>query len=127
MLEYLLEMGALTPQQAEVARQRKMVEELRGMSSMDPVRETRNAGRLQVARSPLEMLAPAIGQGLASYKEKGANKADDSYKQARLGAFDRLRSKASAGRQATGGSAFPKRPMPGEGDELGMPGYASPL
>jgi hypothetical protein len=124
MLEYLLEMGALSPQEAEIARQRKMVEGLREMSQVPT--EARNAGRLMVARSPLEMLAPAVGQFAASYKEGQANKMNDSYKQARLGAFDRLRSK---GKQATGSSAFTKRPMPGENDGLGASeyGYASPL
>lgn len=116
MLEYLLEMGALSPQEAEVARQRKLVEGLRDMSQVPT--EARTAGRLVIARSPLEMLAPAIGQGLASYKEGQANKSADAYKQARLGAFDRLRSR---GKQATGSSAFTKRPMPGEDDGLGAP------
>jgi hypothetical protein len=124
MLQYLLEMGALTPQEAEIARQRKMVDELRGQSQVPT--ETRNAGRLQVARSPLEMLAPAVGQFAATYKEGQANKMNDAYKQARLGAFDRLRSK---GKQATGSGAFTQRPQPGESDGLGASGYgyASPL
>lgn len=118
MLQYLLEMGALTPQQAEAARQRKMVEELRGASQVPT--DTRNAGRMMVARNPLEMLAPVVGQGLASWKDRQATKAEDAYKQARLGAFDRLRAGMSSLKKPASTTAFPTRPMPGEEDSLGQ-------
>jgi hypothetical protein len=107
MLDYLLEMGALTPEQEQLARQRQMVQGLRDSSSMENVRDTRNAGRAQVARSPLEMLAPAIGQGLAAYKDKGLDTQAAALKQKRLEGIKALRSRWAQpqdGLQELGGS-----------------------
>ena|SRR5580765_2989508 len=93
LLQYLVEMGALQPQQLEIARQRKLAEGLRGQSQIPT--DVRNAGGrgYQPARSPLEMIAPVMGQIGAGMKERAAEKGEDAYKKARMGVLDKLLSK----------------------------------
>ena len=85
LLQYLMEMGALKPQEMEIARQRQMVDALRGQSQIPT--DVRNAGGrgYQTARHPLEMLAPVMGQIGASMKEGTANKMQGDYQNQRSG------------------------------------------
>lgn len=110
LMEYLLEMGALQPEEQQLGRQRSMIDALRQQSQVPTA--TMNAGGrgYQPARSPLEMLAPAIGQGLASYKERGVDTAAKALKDRRIGALGNIRSRVGAGSAAQ----FPTRPLPGE-------------
>jgi hypothetical protein len=127
MLDYMLEMGALTPEQEAVARQRKIVDELRGMSQQP--RDGRQVGRVYVASNPLEHIAGAVGQGLASYKERGANAAAKGLQDKKLAGIKGMRDRWAAQRAPKMPTAFPQRPLPGEDDPLADPfyGYASPL
>jgi hypothetical protein len=89
MMDYLLEMGAMQPEQEELARKRAMVDQLRGMSQRSP--EMRGNGRMQVAANPLEFL----NQGLQGYAAKTmGDKADVTgreQKQRRLEALGNMR------------------------------------
>jgi hypothetical protein len=124
MLDYMLEMGALTPEQEAVARQRKLVDELRGMSQ--PRTDGRQIGKVYIANNPLEHIAGAVGQGLASYKERGANAAAKGLQDKKLAGIKGMRDRWAMKRAPL---AFPQRPLPGEDDPLADPsyGYASPL
>lgn len=123
MLDYLLEMGALSPEQEQVMRQRKMIDELRGASQVPT--ETRNAGRLQVARHPLEMIAPVLGQGIASWKERGADAAAKGLQDKRLAGIKSMRDRWGLNKAAAAaGGAMPNAgAAPGD---VGY-GYESPL
>jgi hypothetical protein len=110
LLEYLMEMGALQPEQQGLDRQRMMVEALRGQSQI-PQGTLNPGGRLRPAQSPLAMIAPLIGQGVAGYQERGINQSEKALKTQRTDALGRLRSKLGGGAQT---AAFPQQPMPGE-------------
>jgi hypothetical protein len=110
LMEYLMEQGAMQPEVQNIARRREMIDQLRQQSQV-PQGVMNAGGRgYQPARSPLEMLAPAIGQGLASYKERGANDASKALQTRKLAGIDRMRSRMGGGR----GAQFPQQPMPGE-------------
>jgi hypothetical protein len=112
LLQYLMEMGAMQPEQENIARKRMMVDALRQQSQV-PQGVTNQGGRgYQPARSPLEsIVAPAMGQGLASYQEGGANAASQALKMQRMQALQRMRGGMGGG---MGGMQFPQQPMPGE-------------
>lgn len=118
MLEYLLEMGALSPEQEEIARQRSMVDQLRSA----PQPGMRNAGRAVVAANPLEHIAGVVGQGLASYKENKANAAGKGLQDKRLQGIARMRQRMGQGAAspATQTAYDPYDPNQGYG-------YESPL
>jgi hypothetical protein len=67
MLEYLLGLGELQPQQDEMAHQRERVGQLRGMGAMPGMRQ---AGRVSVAANPLEFLGAVGAQGAATLGDK---------------------------------------------------------
>ena len=108
LMEYLMEQGAMQPEVQDIARRREMIDQLRQQSQVP--QGTMNAGRAQVARSPLEMLAPAIGQGIASYKERGVNTASKGLQDKKLGSLRSMQSRMGQ----RGQPAMPMRPMPGE-------------
>lgn len=114
LLEYLMEMGALQPEQQGLDRQRQMVEGLRGQSQI-PQQPLNQGGRLRPAQSPLAMIAPLVGQGVAAYGERGVNAAEKALKLQRMDALGRMRTRLGGG---SGMAAFPQRPMPGEDDPL---------
>jgi hypothetical protein len=120
MLEYLLEMGALAPEEEDLARQRALVDQLRST----PQPGMRNAGRVMVAANPLEHVAGVLGQGLASYKEQGANTASKALQDKRLQGISRMRNRFGAG-----GGAGGLQQLGGPGVDSYDPadGYASPL
>ena len=69
-IDYLMEMGALQPQEQDIARQRAMVEQLRGNAQMPGMRQ---AGRVVQAANPLEFLS-SVGSGyMAQQREQGAD------------------------------------------------------
>jgi len=122
MLEYLLEMGALSPEQEEIARQRSLVDQLRST----PQPGMRNAGRVTVAANPLEHIAGVAGQGLASWKENKANAAGKALQDKRLAGIDRMRKRMGQGAVAPGG--LEQLGGPGVDDPYDpTSGYASPL
>jgi len=109
LLQYLMEMGALKPQEMEIARQRQMVDALRGQSQV-PTGALNQGGRgYTPARSPLETLAPVMGQIGASLKERDANKMQGDYQTQRSGILRNMlargRKPADAGPLALGGPA----------------------
>jgi hypothetical protein len=71
MMEYLLEMGAMQPEQAELAKKQALVDALRQRSMQGP--ESRNAGRSVVAANPLEFL----NQGLQGYAARKGQETSD--------------------------------------------------
>ena len=75
MLEYLLELGALTPQQERAMRQQKQVEMLREGSAMPGMRSM--PGMVQAA-NPLEFLNSVVRTGLAEHKQRGVDAAMDT-------------------------------------------------
>ena len=100
LMEYLIEIGALAPEQAGISRQQAMVDQLRGQSQVPTearMTPRSRGGTLVTARSPLEMLAPAIGQGVASYKERGIGEQEKALKGKRLGALERFRGGSALG------------------------------
>lgn len=119
MLDYMLEMGALSPEQEAVARKRKMVDELRGMSQQP--RDGRQVGNVYVASNPLEHLAGVAGQGLASWKERGADAAAKGLQDKKLGGIKAMRDRWGMGKRPAAGAAID----PSIFDE--DYGYASPL
>jgi len=102
MLDYLLEMGAMQPEQEELARKRATVDALRGMSTRSP--DMRGNGRVQVAANPLEFL----NQGLQGYAAKQMGGETDAagraMKQRRLDSLGKLRQ--SWGQPAAGAGAY---------------------
>jgi len=97
MLDYMLEMGALTPEQEQLARQRQMVDQLRAT----PQPGMRQAGRMVVAANPLEHLAGVAGQGLASYKERGADAAAKGLQDKKLAGIKGIRDRWGMGKKPT--------------------------
>jgi hypothetical protein len=99
LMDYLLELGTLTPQQEQAMRQQKQVELLRQGSEMP---QMRNAGRMVQAANPLEFLNSAARTGAAEYKQRGADAAMDKYGAARRGALDNMLGKRNARTAAPG-------------------------
>lgn len=93
MMDYLLELGSLTPQQEAALRQQKKVDLLREGSAMPGMRQ---AGRMVQAANPLEFLNSVARTGAAEYKQRGADAAMDSYGQARRGALGSLLNRRNA-------------------------------
>lgn len=96
MLDYLLEMGALSPEQEQLARQRSMVDQLRAT----PQPGMRNAGRAVVAANPLEHIAGVVGQGLASYKENKSDAASKALQDKKLAGIANIRDRWGMGKKA---------------------------
>ena len=107
MLDYLLKMGELQPEQEEMMRQRSMVDTLRQRGMQMP--EMRGGGRgFQTAANPLEFLSTVASSAAAKYKEKDADQAAKDYKAKRLGAIGTLRDSTYGAPGATPpGAALP--------------------
>lgn len=88
MLDYLMEMGQLQPQQEAITRQRALVDRLREQGQTPGMRQ---AGRLVTAANPLEFLGAAGSNYMAGQKEQEANTMQDQYKQKRMDALGRMR------------------------------------
>jgi hypothetical protein len=93
LMDYLLELGALTPQQEQAMRQQKQVELLRQGSGVPDMRQ---AGRVSVAANPLEFLNSAARTGAAEYKQGQANQTMDAYGAARRKALEGLQQRRDA-------------------------------
>ncbi len=109
MLDYLMEMGALQPEQEAIMRQREMANQLRQGAQMPGMRQT---GRVAVAANPLEFLS-SVGSGYGAIKQdQQADAAAKAYKDKRMGALEGLRGRMSPQRQtgivppAGGGSPY---------------------
>ena len=90
MLEYLMQMGAMQPEQEAIGRQREMANQLRQGGQTPGMRGN---GRMQHAANPLEFLS-AVGSNYgALQKDKQANTMQDAYKQKRMGALGDLANK----------------------------------
>ncbi len=89
MMDYLLEMGAMQPEQEELARKRATVDALRGMSQQSP--GMRGNGRMQIAANPLEFLNQGL-QGYAAKQMGGeADATGKALKQRRLDSLGAMR------------------------------------
>jgi hypothetical protein len=119
MMDYLLEMGAMQPEQEQLARQRALVDQMRGMSQRSP--EMRGNSNVQVAANPLEFL----NQGLQSYaaKQMGgrADTAEAAYKRRRLEALGGMRKQWMPPKTGTPGIV----PPTGGGSPYGDDPYAA--
>lgn len=93
MMEYLLELGSLTPQQEAAMRQQKQVDMLREGAGTPGMRQ---AGRMVQAANPLEFLNSMARTGAAEYTQRGADAAMDQYGAARRGALDSMLGKRNA-------------------------------
>ena len=89
MLDYLMEMGTLQPQQEKIAQQQAMVNQLRQGGMQSP--QMRQAGRLQTAAHPLEFLGQMGQAGLGALGQQDVQAAQEAYKQQRMDALARVR------------------------------------
>jgi hypothetical protein len=112
MLEYLLEMGQLTPEQEKAARMQKQAEMLRGQSMQAP--QMRQAGRVSVAPNPLEVLAQ-MGTGyVARQKGQQADAAEAAMQKTRSDRLKQLRDRMYGG-AAGGMGGYQDQPYGWEG------------
>ena len=88
MMDLFTRLSKLQPQQADIARKRAMVDQLRAGGRMPGMRE---AGGVTQAPNPLEFLGALGSQGLGAYKEDQANKAEDVLSGQRRNEFDAFR------------------------------------
>ena len=95
LLDYMMEMGLLAPEEEKIARQRGMVDQLRAR----PTPEGRQVGRVYVAANPLEHLAGVAGQGLASWKENKADVASEDLQGRRVKGIAEIRRRRGLGAQ----------------------------
>jgi hypothetical protein len=95
MLDYLTTMGGLQPQHAEIARKRALVEQLRKGGQMG---QMRNAGRMQVAQHPLEMLGALANTGVGAYKAQQADEDQAALTRKSDQAFADLRERSGVGK-----------------------------
>lgn len=94
MLEYLMSMGALQPEQDDIARQRQMADQLR-QGAQTP--QMRQSGRVNVAANPLEFLA-SVGSGYgAQQMDKQADAANKAYRGKRMDQLGRMRDRFYGG------------------------------
>jgi hypothetical protein len=113
MLEYLMQMGALQPEQEAISRQRVMADQLRQGGQMPGMRQ---AGRVAVAANPLEFLS-AVGSNYgALQKDKKADTMQEAYKGKRMAALGDLRTRMGQ---------MPKAPIvpPAGDDPYGVGGW----
>lgn len=89
MLDYLMEMGTLQPQQDKIAQQQAMVNQLRQGGMQSP--GMRQAGRLQMAANPLEFLGQLGQAGAGAFGQQDVQAAQEAYKQQRMDALARVR------------------------------------
>lgn len=126
MWDYYLETADLQPQEREVARQRAMAQQLRGMGQV-PEGTMGRYGGYQTARSPLENIAaPMLAAGLGAYQDKQALGAEKSLGGLRKDALGRVKARRDASRMPapqSGGAAPSLIPQPGDAGY----GYESPL
>jgi hypothetical protein len=85
--EYLLEVGALSPGVARIARNRERAKELQNAKTSG----LRNTGRFMQAPHPLEHIATFLSQAAGRRKEQEAEAAEDEIQRKRREALDRLR------------------------------------
>lgn len=92
MLDYLMQMGELAPEQEAIMRKRAMVDQLRQGGGRTPQMRG-GAGGFQTAANPLEFLGQIGHQGLAQMREGEANKQQDAYGVARRQKLQDLRTR----------------------------------
>jgi len=117
MLEYLMEMGAMQPQQDAIAQKRALVDMLRQQGARPPGVSTTPGGgggrgvydqpQIQQAASPLANLAPVAQQGLATYQDQQANQMQDQYGAQRRAALAALQARMRPPGTDTGVGAAP--------------------
>ena len=102
MLEYLLEMGALQPEQDAIAQKRAIVNQLRQGGQLPGISSTPGGGggpgvyaqpQIQRAAGPLAALSTLGQQALAAYQNQQANQMQDAYGQRRRDALGALRTR----------------------------------
>lgn len=111
MLEYLMEMGALQPQEEAIAQKRAMVNQLRQGGQLPGISTTPGGNgqpQIQQAASPMAFLGALGQQGLAAYQGRQADKMQDAYGAARRGALGDLRL-----RMGMQGQPRPQQQQPG--------------
>jgi hypothetical protein len=95
MLEYLMSIGALQPEQENIARKQAMISQLRQQGRLP---EMRQAGRLVVASNPFETLGSVLHQGLGQYEQGNMEKMQDEYGNKRRGLMTDLQARMKSRR-----------------------------
>jgi hypothetical protein len=119
LMDYLLEVGALSPQQEQAMRQQKQVELLRGGAGMPGMR---SAGRATVAANPLEFLSSIAHTAGAEGMQNQANQGLDAYGAARRKALNTYQQRRNA-RTATPGIVPPTDGSPYGDDPYKVGGW----
>jgi hypothetical protein len=103
MLEYLMQMGEMQPEQQAIERQRALVAQMRQGGQMPGMRDS---GRMIHAAHPLEFLG-SLGSNFMAQQGQGKMEGmEDAYGKRRRGALGDLR-----GRMGSGGQRIPGTPM----------------
>jgi hypothetical protein len=110
MLEYLMQMGEMQPEQAAIQRQQALVEQLRGGGRMP---EMRSSGRMMHAANPLEFLNSVGSNYLAKKGQTKMQGMEDAYGKKRRGALGDLRGRMGGGGQQNT-AVFPYDPYDGQ-------------
>tara|TARA_R110000868_G_C10890886_1_gene763582 strand:- start:1224 stop:1586 length:363 start_codon:yes stop_codon:yes gene_type:complete len=92
MLDYLMQMGEMQPQQQAIQRKQGLVDRLRQGGSQMPGMRGGGHG-FQTAANPLEFLAPVAQSYLAQKGEGELGQMSDAYGRDRRGALAALRTK----------------------------------
>ena len=90
LMDYLLEIGAMQPQQEQLAQKRALVNQLRQGGRTPGMRAS--PGMVHAA-NPLEFLGALAHQGVGQFKEGQADQMQDQYGRERRAALRSLRTK----------------------------------
>ena len=93
MLDYLMQMGEMQPQQQAIQRKQGLVDRLRHDGSQMPGMRGGGGHGFQTAANPLEFLAPVAQSYLAQKGEGEVAQMSDAYGRDRRGALAALRTK----------------------------------
>lgn len=116
MFEYLIQMGAMRPEEMEMMRKQKMIDALRERSMDAP--QGQMVGKHYVAPSVTQYAANALGAYSANKQQKGQDEAMRGMNQKQRDLLEDLRKR----RQGYGNTATLM--MPGGGTPMSeMPGY----
>jgi hypothetical protein len=92
MLDYLMEMGAMQPQQDAITQQRAMAQQLRGNAGTPGMRDS---GKMVHAAHPLEFLSQMANTGVGIYKDQQANQMQTQLGTDKRSALGRARDRMS--------------------------------
>lgn len=91
LLDYLIQMGAIQQQDAELQRRRARIDALRGSPA-----QGRMVGGHYVSASPLSHLSNALGEGMAGYQEAKLEQDERALGERRSGMLGQMRQRRGA-------------------------------